>query len=99
MENGAVMTDHSGIEPGTTHTRAGVLYAVLAAASAGLLLFLPILLLGITLSVIASVARGDVVAWRGSVDLTLLYAFLITGPGGDMPGFPPQSIAVLEVLP
>lgn len=46
---------------------------MLAAASAGLLLFLPILLLGIILSVVASLARGDVVAWRGSVDLTLVF--------------------------
>lgn len=67
------MTDHSRTERGTTHTRAGVAYAVLAAASAGLMLFLPVLLLGITMSVVASVLRGDVVGWRGSVDLTLVF--------------------------
>ncbi|MDQ2934086.1 MAG: hypothetical protein M3R49_03725 [Chloroflexota bacterium] len=61
-------------EPGTSLTRAGVIYAVLAAASAALLLFLPVLLLGITMSVVASVMRGEVVAWRGSVDLG--YAFV-----------------------
>jgi hypothetical protein len=66
------MSDHSGTER-TTHTRAGVVYAALAAASAGLLLFLPVLLLGITLSVVASALRGDVVAWRGSVDMTLVF--------------------------
>jgi hypothetical protein len=68
------MTDRSGTpEPGTTHTRAGVVYAGLAAASAALLLSLPVLLLGITMSVVVSVMRGDVVGWRGSVDLTLVF--------------------------
>jgi hypothetical protein len=46
-----------------------VVYAALAAASAGLLRFLPVLRLGITLSALASALRGDVVAWWGSVDL------------------------------
>ena len=84
------MTDHSGIpEPGTSPTRAGVLYAVLAAASAGLLLFLPVLLLGITMSVVVSVMRGDIVAWQSSVGMTyvfvgipaLLSLFLLIIPG------------------
>jgi hypothetical protein len=50
-----------------------VAYAVLAAVSAGVLLFLPVLLLGITLSVVASVMRGDVVAWVSSVDMTYVF--------------------------
>jgi hypothetical protein len=58
-----------GSHEGTTHNRAGVVYAALAAASAGLLRFLPVLRLGITLSALASALRGDVVAWWGSVDL------------------------------
>jgi len=69
------MTDNSGTsDTGTTRARTGVLYAVLTAVSAALLLFLPVLLLGFTLSLLASVLRGDVVAWQGSVDLT--YTFL-----------------------
>ena len=68
------MTDHSGTpEAGMTHTRAGLAYAVLAAASTALLLFLPVLLLGNTMSVVASVMRGDVVAWQSSVDMTYVF--------------------------
>ena len=69
------MTDPSGTsEPETTRQRAGIVYAVLTAVSAAVLLFLPALLLGITLSLLASAMRGDVLAWQGSVDLT--YTFL-----------------------
>ena len=65
-----------------------MVYAGLAAASAALLLFLPVLLLGITMSVVASVMRGDVVAWRGSLDLT--YTFV---------GIPALLSLVLLVIP
>lgn len=53
--------------------RAGVAYAVLAAVAAGLLLLLPVLVLGITLSVVASVMRGDVVAWVSNVGMTYVF--------------------------
>lgn len=66
------MTGHSEIQqPGTS--RAGALLGVLTAASAGLLLFLPVLLLGVTMSVVASVERGDVVAWQSSVAMTYVF--------------------------
>jgi hypothetical protein len=69
------MTNHGETpEPGTSPTRAGVVYAVLAAVTAGLLLFLPVLLLGITMSVVASVARGEGLAWQSVVAMT--YAFI-----------------------
>jgi hypothetical protein len=46
-------------ETGTLPSRAGVAYAVLAAASAGLLLFLPILLVGSSFYVVAAAAQGE----------------------------------------
>ncbi len=48
-------------------------YAVLAGVSAGVLLFLPVLLLGFTMSVIASVMRGDVVAWVSVVGMSYVF--------------------------
>ena len=54
--------------------RAGVVYVVLAAASAALLLFLPVLLLGYTFSVLATVARGEGLAWASVVGMS--YAFI-----------------------
>lgn len=69
------MIDHSeSPDPGMSPTRPGIIYSVLAATAAGLLLFLPVLLVGFTMFVVASVMRGEVVAWQGSVDLT--YAFI-----------------------
>jgi hypothetical protein len=62
------------LDPGTSPTRAGIISAVLAATVAALSLFLPVLLVGFTMFVVASVMRGEVVAWQGSVDLT--YAFI-----------------------
>ncbi|HUF05893.1 MAG TPA: hypothetical protein VMP86_00740 [Candidatus Binatia bacterium] len=68
------MTDNSGMpEPGASPTRAGVLYAVGAAVSAGLLLLLPVLMVGITMSVIASVMRGDIVAWVSGAGMTFVF--------------------------
>ncbi|MGZ8512168.1 MAG: hypothetical protein ACXWWL_01860 [Candidatus Limnocylindria bacterium] len=58
---------------GTADRRTGVAYAVAAAVAAGLLLLLPLLMLGTTLSVIASVGRGDVVAWVSSVGMTYVF--------------------------
>ena len=55
-------------------SRSGVGYAASAAASAAALLFLPTMLVGLTMSVIASVLGGDVVAWVSSVDMT--YTFI-----------------------
>ena len=53
-------------------------------------------------------ARGDYQGtameggWPEYAKLTLLdgpYAFVIFGPGGDMPGRPPASVTILEVVP
>lgn len=49
-----------------------MVYAVAAGGLAAAFLFLPILMLGFVLSVVASVLTGEVVGWRGSVDLTLV---------------------------
>ena len=69
-----MMSDNSEApEAGTTNTRTGVVYALLAAASTAVLLFLPVLLLGITMSVVVSVLKGDIVGWRGSVDMTFAF--------------------------
>jgi len=68
------MTHHNETpEIGTGNARSGVGYALLAAASAAVLLFLPVLLLGITMSVVASVMRGEIIGWRGSVDMTFAF--------------------------
>lgn len=57
---------------------------------------------------VARLAHGDYQGtaieggWGSGAKLTLLegnYTFLIPGPGGDRPGVPPMSMAVLEVLP
>ncbi len=69
-------------------TRVGVVYAVLAAVSAGLLLFLPVLLVGYSLSVVAAVSRGEGLAWQSSVAMT--YTFL---------GIPAAVGLVLLVVP
>ena len=58
------------------HWRLGVAYAVLAAGLATAFLFLPILMLGVTMDVVASVAAGEPVAWRSSVDMT----YVLVGP-------------------
>ena len=65
--------EESSISEGTNRRR-GVAYAIAAAGLAAVFLFLPILLLGFTMQVVASVAHGEIVAWRSSVDLT--YVFL-----------------------
>jgi hypothetical protein len=68
------MKDQSGTpEAGSPQRRAGIVFAILAAASAGLLLFLPVLLLGITFDALVAVMRGDVVAWQGSLDMTYVF--------------------------
>jgi hypothetical protein len=70
-----VITDASATATAPSpHTRSGAGYAVLAGASAAVLLFLPTLILGFTVSVIASVLGGDVVAWVSSVGMT--YTFI-----------------------
>lgn len=57
---------------------------------------------------LARLAQGDYQGtgieggWGDYAKFTLLegnYAFLIAGPGGDLPGVPPRWMAVLEVLP
>jgi len=57
---------------------------------------------------VARLAQGDYQGtflqggWGGQAKFTLRegnYVFLIEGPGGGLPGVPPMSMAVLEVLP
>ncbi|MEK6191365.1 MAG: hypothetical protein AABM41_03450 [Chloroflexota bacterium] len=69
-------------------TRAGVVHAVLAAVSAGALLYLPVLLVGYTMTVVAAVARGEGLAWQSSVAMT--YTFL---------GIPAAVALFLLVIP
>jgi hypothetical protein len=52
----------------------GFLFAVLAAASAALLLFLPLTLLAYSAHVLASLISGEPLAWRSSVAMT--YTFI-----------------------
>ena len=54
----------------------GITYAVFAGALAAALLFLPVLLLGYTIQIVASVATGEVLAWQSSVGLN----YAILGP-------------------
>jgi hypothetical protein len=51
--------------------RVGVAYAVAAAAMAAIFLFLPIAMLGYTMSVVAAVAAGEPVAWTSTVGMSL----------------------------
>ncbi|MGH2488714.1 MAG: hypothetical protein ACRDFR_03760, partial [Candidatus Limnocylindria bacterium] len=75
-------------EPVATPSREGLIYAVLAAALAGILLFLPILLVGFSLYVVAAVARGEGLGWQSGVAMT--YAFI---------GIPAFIGLVLLVIP
>jgi len=83
------MTDPSGTpETGTARERAAVKFVVLAAASGALLLFVPVFMLGYTFSVLASVVRGEGLAWQTVVGMTygfgvipaLLSLFLLVIP-------------------
>ena len=58
-----------------THSRRGVAYAVVAAAMGPPSSSCSILLLGFTIQVVASVAAGEIIAWRSSVDLTYVVLF------------------------
>ena len=69
-------------------SRAGLVYAVLAAALTGVLLFLPILLLGFSFYVVATVARGEGLGWQSVVAMN--YFFI---------GIPAFIGLVLLVLP
>jgi len=60
----------------SAHRGRGMAYAIAAAALAAAFLFLPVLLLGFTIQVVASVATGDILAWQSSVGLT----YAILGP-------------------
>lgn len=65
------MTDPRGIpETGTARRRAGPAFALLAAGSAALLLFLPVMMLGYTISVAVSVMRGEGLAWQSVVAMS-----------------------------
>lgn len=57
----------------TTESRAGLIYAVLAAALAGILLFLPVLLVGFSFYVVAAVARGEGLGWQSGVAMTYVF--------------------------
>ena len=65
----------------TTHSRAGVVYAVLAAASAAILLFLPVLLLGFSVYVVAAVARGEGLNWQSGVGMTYFFIGILAFVG------------------
>jgi hypothetical protein len=83
------MTDPAGLpETVTTPSRAGLVYAVLAAALAGLLLFLPILLVGFSFYVVAAVAQGEGLGWQSVVAMN--YVFI---------GIPAFTGLVLLVIP
>jgi hypothetical protein len=56
----------------------GFVFALLAAASAGLLLFLPITILGYTAHVLASLINGDPLAWQSSVAMTYTFVGIPT---------------------
>jgi len=68
------MTDQPGApESGATPSRAGRIYALLAAVLAGLLLYLPILLVGFSLYVVAAVARGEGLGWQSVVEMNYFF--------------------------
>ena len=69
-------------------TRVGVVYAQLAAVSAGILLFLPILLVGFSFAVVAAAARGEGLAWESAIGMS--YFFI---------GIPAAVGLVLLVIP
>lgn len=75
-------------ESGTARKRAGVAFAVLAAGSGALLLFLPVMMLGYTMSVLVSVMRGEYLAWQSVVAMS--YALV---------GIPALLSLVLLVIP
>lgn len=60
----------AGAETGVIRTRAGLAFAVLAAASGALLLFLPVMLIGYTFSVLATIIGGQHLAWQSVVLLS-----------------------------
>lgn len=68
------MTDQPGTpEAVATPSRAGQVYAVLGAILAGLLLFLPVLLVGFSFYVVAAVARGEGLGWQSGVAMTYVF--------------------------
>lgn len=58
---------------GSVGPRAGQVYAVLAAVLTGILLFLPILLVGLRFYAVAVVAQGDGLGWQFGVAMTYVF--------------------------
>ena len=66
------MTDDARL-PEPARTPAGAIYSVLAGAIAAALLSPAVLLIGITMTVIVEVARGENIAWQSSVAMNLVF--------------------------
>ncbi|MEX0626619.1 MAG: hypothetical protein WD402_08740 [Chloroflexota bacterium] len=62
----------------TTDNQAGLLFALAVAASAALLLFLPVVLFGYSAHVLAAVIRGTPLAWQSSVAMTYTFVGIPT---------------------
>jgi len=75
-ESGGTSEDDAG------RRRSGAAFALSAAALAALLLFLPVMILGCTMSVAVSVMRGEGLAWQSGVAMS--YA-LRRWPGSGAP--------------
>ena len=58
--------------------QAGFLFALAAAASASLLLFLPVVLLGYSAHLLAAVMNGEALAWQSSVAMTYTFVGIPT---------------------
>lgn len=57
----------------TADSSTGFIFALGAAASAALLLFLPIVLLGYSIYILTALIRGEVLAWQSSVAMTYTF--------------------------
>ncbi len=66
-------TEHGTPQPVPAQRSAGLAFVVLAAASAALLLFIPLMMLGYTIYVLLAVVNGVGLAWQSSVAMS--YAF------------------------
>jgi len=81
-------TDAGAPRPTTDDSGTGFIFAMAAAASASLLLFLPVVLLGYTVHVLAAVLTGEALNWQSSVAMT--YTFV---------GIPALVAVLLLVVP
>ncbi len=72
--NTAPMIESTGTpQNDAARRRSGAAFALSAAASAGFLLFLPVMMVGYTMSVAASVMRGEGLAWVSSVAMSFAF--------------------------